>query len=329
MTGASRVSLEENPATRAMATTVMAAAVGDRLLGAICTAGPVSALDGIILQRAGTTLTAQLLFEQAIAEADTREQSELIDLMLAESVTDRPAPVLRRKLAEYGIHSDASLAAVVVDSPEPETAHAVVARIVQGPTDRAGLVASHRGRMCALLTSADPLQVGAWVSAELERKNVRVAVGCAGPERGFASVRTTHEKAHRLARALRILGREGEAVTESTLGSVGLVLGGKDAALHQAIPRISWARLSRTTLSAAPLWYLPRSRTWTRTVASPPRQRSFTCTRTPCGSVSKSLTGSWARAGVTAPAYSTCTSRCASGSSRGSESACDFREQLV
>ncbi|MGC0328150.1 sugar diacid utilization regulator [Streptomyces sp. SAI-170] len=266
-TGDSRPSNhKESPATEAEETTVMAAAVGDRVLGAICTTGPVSALDGLILQRAGTTLTAQLLFEQAIAEADTREQSELVDLMLAESVTDRPTPALRRKLAEYGLHSDASLAVVVVDSQEPETCHGIVARIVQGSTDSAGLVASHRGHVCAVLTCEAPLQVGAEIAAELERKNVRATVGCAGPGRGFASVRGTHEKAHRLARALRILGREGEAVTESTLGSVGLVLGGKDAALHQAIvedllgPALAYDTEHSTSLVPTALAYLDANR---------------------------------------------------------------------
>lgn len=225
----------EYSATGARETTVMAAAVGDRVLGAICTTGPVSALDCLVLQRAGTTLTAQLLFDHAIAEADTREQSELMDFMLAETVTGPLTPALRRKLAEYGIHSDASLAVVVVDSQEPEAAHSVAARVVQGSAGNVGLVASHRGHVCALLTAEAPLKVGAEIAAELNRKNVRAAVGCAGPGRGITSVRGTHEKAHRLARALRVLGREGEAVTESTLGSVGFVLGGADGTLHRAI----------------------------------------------------------------------------------------------
>ncbi len=260
------VSNEKGSGTEPKATTVMAAAVGDRVQGVIFTAGPISALDGLILQRAGTTLTAHLLFEQAIAEADTREQSELVDLMLTQSETDRPVPTLRRKLAEYGIHSDASLAVVVVDSEEPETAHAAVARIIQGSVHGAGLVASHRGHVCAVLASEVPLQVGAEVSAELERRNVRAAVGCAGPGRGFASLRGTHEKAHRLARALRILGREGEAVTESTLGSVGLMLGGQDAVLHQAIvedllgPALAYDTEHGTSLVPTALSYLDANR---------------------------------------------------------------------
>ncbi|MCQ8832011.1 helix-turn-helix domain-containing protein [Streptomyces malaysiensis] len=254
-------------------TTVMAAAVGDKVLGAICTTGPVHALDRLILQRAATTLIAQLLFDQAIAEAGTREQSELLDLMLAETMTAPSTPTLRRKLAEYGITDDASLAVLVVDSPGPETAHAVVARVVQESADGAGLVASHRGHVCALLISEAPLRLGAEISTELERRNVAATVGCAGPGRGITSVRETHERAHRLARALRVLGREGEAATESTLGSVGLVLGAQDTTLHQAIvqdvigPALAYDTQHSTSMAPTALAYLDANRSVAATAA--------------------------------------------------------------
>ncbi|XVQ07345.1 helix-turn-helix domain-containing protein [Spirillospora sp. CA-255316] len=263
----------ERSTTETLPTTVMAAAVGDKVLGAIYTTGPVNALDRLILQRAATTLIAQLLFDQAIAEAGTREQSELLDLILAESVTGPSTPALQRKLAEYGIADDASLAVLVVDSQRPETAHAIVARVVHEAADGAGLVASHRGHVCALLTSEAPSRIGVEISTELERRNVAATVGCAGPGRGITSVRETHARAHRLARALRILGREGEAATESTLGSVGLVLGAQDTSLHQAIvqdvigPALAYDTESGTSMAPTALAYLDANRSVASTAA--------------------------------------------------------------
>ncbi|WP_329576380.1 MULTISPECIES: helix-turn-helix domain-containing protein [unclassified Streptomyces] len=264
---------EENSPARTRMTTVMAAVVGDKVLGAICASGPVSALDGLILQRAATTLIAQLLFDQAIAEAGTREQSELLDLILAEGASGPSLPVLQRKLAEHGIHVEAPLAVLVVDSQEPETAHAVVARVVQETAGSVGLVASHRGHVCALLPSEAPSRIGTEISTELQRRNVVATVGCAGPGRGITSVRDTHERAHRLARALRLLGREGEAATESMLGSVGLVLGAQDTALHRTIvqdtigPALAHDTEHGTSMAPTALAYLDANRSVAATAA--------------------------------------------------------------
>lgn len=262
-----------SPAQTRMTTTVMAAVVGDKVLGVICASGPLSALDGLILQRAATTLIAQLLFDQAIAEAGTREQSELLDLVLAEDATGPSLPVLQRKLAEHGIHVEASLAVLIVDSQEPETAHAVVARVVHETAAGVGLVASHRGHVCALLPSEAPSHIGTEISTELQRRNVAATVGCAGPGRGIASVRDTHERAHRLARALRLLGREGEVATESMLGSVGLVLGAQDTALHRAIvqdtigPALVYDTEHGTSMAPTALAYLDANRSVAATAA--------------------------------------------------------------
>ncbi|MFZ3599354.1 helix-turn-helix domain-containing protein [Streptomyces sp. BH104] len=264
---------DANAAAQAQMTTVMAAVVGDKVLGAIRASGPLSALDGLILQRAATTLIAQLLFEQAIAEAGTREQSELLDLVLAEGARGPSLPVLQRKLAEYGIHVEASLAVLIVDSQEPETAHTVVARVVQETAGGVGLVASHRGHVCALLPSETPSRIGTEIATELRRRNVAATVGCAGPGPGIASVRDTHERAHRLARALRLLGREGEAATESMLGSVGLVLGAQDTALHRTIvqdtigPALAHDAEHGTSLAPTALAYLDANRSVAATAA--------------------------------------------------------------
>ncbi len=237
--------------------TVMAAVVNAQILGAVCTVSDSAEPERILLQRAAMTLTAQMLFERAIADADTREQSELLEYLITVDAAT-PDPGTLRRLAGFGIKPGEPVGVVVIASEDRDASLGIVTRLV----GRNGLAASHSGHVCALVSSTTAIQAGEQFVAELKRSGVRASAGCVDAKGPLTEIAGAHRRALAVSRALDMLGRQGEAASDTTMGSAGLILGNADYGLAQAIvlgtlgPLLDYDRRFQTELVLTAATYL-------------------------------------------------------------------------
>ena len=208
--------------------TVMAAVVHGQIAGAVRVGAALDDAATAILQRAAMTLSAQLLFERAIVEADTREQSELLELLIATGIDAHPRS--RRRFASYGIEADRPLGVVSLGGEDRDAVGAFVTRLL----GRSALTATHSDHVCVVLRTDDVSADGARLVAALADAGLPASAGCV-EHRGGGPLRAAHARARGLSRALEALGITGRAVDEASMGSVGLMLGNADDDLPRAV----------------------------------------------------------------------------------------------
>lgn len=209
--------------------TVLSAVVNGQILGVLCAEALLDGQERLIMQRAAMMLTAQFLFDQALEEASTRELSAILEQL----VTD-PAPpeasVLRR-LHSFGTVLAEHVTVLVVTTSDVALARSTIAQVF----GRSASTLAHGSHLCALVSADDPLHLAQDVAKAMVGAGASATVGCAGALLLSGGLPAAHAKAVAISRTLAALGRQGEAATESTLGTIGLLLGNISNGFAQSV----------------------------------------------------------------------------------------------
>ena len=166
----------------------------------------------LLLPIGAAAVALVLVSEQALAEADQRDRSDLLVALLA---PDADATSTRRRARAAGIDLDRVGAVVVVDPGAEALAEATrTARVVAGAVS--GWVADHVDHAVVLVPRADATAVLTAVGGRTHGGR-GCTIGVAPCLGGLARVRVAHAEARDTAALLHSLGRTGEAAHTSDL----------------------------------------------------------------------------------------------------------------
>jgi GAF domain-containing protein len=239
--------------------TVMAASIGQRIVGGIAIDGTPEGSTALILRRAAVTLAALLSFTRALRETEFREQTELLeDLVTARPNRDNTS--LLRNLVPHGLSPGQQICIATVDvaSNERERAFRRLSRLTRGN----GLAAIHGGHVCMISRRSDPEAFASELISELGNIKINATIGCDGPVTFLAELPQAHDNASKITLALGALGRAGEGASKATLGSIGLLLGGTGPTISRSMftqtirPVLDYDAAKGTDLSRTALEFL-------------------------------------------------------------------------
>ncbi|WP_299038505.1 helix-turn-helix domain-containing protein [uncultured Pseudokineococcus sp.] len=197
-----------------------------------------------VLARGALAVGLALQVEHELAEAADRSASTLLDDLLDDSLDGGPSGdrAARREVAEaraltHGVDLRAPASSLVVLVPAAERLRSVAALrpLVAG----GGLVTVHAGHVCLLEAAhhrapADAL--GERAAGALEAAGVCGLVGSATAEgRGAGPLARAHAEAAQAARAAQVLGWRRGHVDRARLGIAGLLLGGHNEQVVDAL----------------------------------------------------------------------------------------------
>jgi hypothetical protein len=224
--------IEESRASGELVTadgwSALAVVVNGRMLGAICVAAGVDASDERRLHRASLTFSSIVLFREAIAEAETRQTTELLRKILGGAAVDEDVTRFR-KYTRIDVRRPEDLYIVAIYPELRGDGATVGAHTVNRLLGGRGLALDHGDHLCVVVHAPDgPDGVLAPVISHAAEHGTRLFLGAmAFPEgRDALSTRVTdvHLRVSRLALSLREFGIDGVLSTPSTLGSLGLLL---------------------------------------------------------------------------------------------------------
>lgn len=198
--------------------------VGERALGA--------------LARGALAVAAALQVEHELAEAADRSPSALLDDLLDERGVRRDVLEERALARGLDLRSPSSSLVALVPPADRQRSVAALRPLVEGT----GLVAVHAGHVCLVCTrrGAGADELGAAAQAALAGAGVSAVVGCAdaedpGDRRGGGPVGRAHAEAAQVARAAQVLGWRTGHADRARLGVAGLLLGGTDERVVEAM----------------------------------------------------------------------------------------------
>lgn len=213
---------------------LMAAVAGDELLATLVvrTAGEDGEL--AVLERAGLVLTAALLFERSLRDAQYRLQRELIDEILAPrtEVTD----ALLERARRFGLHDDSSLIVRVVGVEADQRMRALTL-LRHEAHQHHGVIAIHGGAVCVVEPQLEAPGVhgdhdedgGRRIVSVLAREGIPANVGSSAPVGSLVDLSEAFAEAQAVLRALSALERIGEAADRAALGTAGMLLASTDS----------------------------------------------------------------------------------------------------
>lgn len=197
------------------------------------------------LDRGALAVALALQVEHELAEAADRSPSALLDDLLDErgdrggsSDDDRGArrEVLEARALAQGLDLRAPASSLVALVPASDRQRTVAA--VRPLLGGRGLVAVHAGHVCVVCTggAAAADELGGAVEAALGEVGVRAVVGCADADgRGAGPLGRAHAEAAQVARAAQVLGWRTGHADRARLGVAGLLLGGADEGVVDAM----------------------------------------------------------------------------------------------
>ncbi|ROP34562.1 GAF domain-containing protein [Pseudokineococcus lusitanus] len=196
-----------------------------------------------VLGRGALAVGLALQVEHELAEAADRSASTLLDDLLGDHLDDGPDGdrAARREVAEaralsHGVDLRAPASSLVVLVPAAERQRGVAA--LRPLVARGGLVSVHAGHVCLLCPAGGSTTdaVGDRVAEALATAGVPGLVGSAtAAGRGAGPLQRAHAEAAQAARAAQVLGwRRGHA-DRARLGLAGLLLGGHDEQVVDAL----------------------------------------------------------------------------------------------
>lgn len=215
-------------------------AVGSTIGGVCCQAVPVIAgvnsfgwlvfvgrhlgeADTRALERAATITALLRLNQRAHDEAENRVRGELLAELLSAPVRDTHA--IQRRAALVGVDLACPLSIAVV----LPTTRSALTRVQIEATALAraaqGVVTTQGEHVVMLLPGADPAEIARDIARHLRQAiGSKVTVGGAGPISALSDVSLYERQASRCAKALLLLGREGQGATVQQLGLYGLLV---------------------------------------------------------------------------------------------------------
>ena len=209
--------------------TVMAATAGDQHLATIVIDGARTPARDAVLERSALVLSAAMLFERSLRDAQYRLQRELIDELLGPRTEITVA--LRDRARRFGI-TDETAVVVRAAAVRDEQRQRAVAVLRAHASGRAAIVALHGASVCVLETVASDAQRsddGSMIVDVLAAEGIAADVGSSMPVRGLQALPGAFAQAHAVQLALTALGRHGEAADPAGLGTAGMLLGAMDS----------------------------------------------------------------------------------------------------
>ncbi|MBF5080945.1 CdaR family transcriptional regulator [Quadrisphaera sp. INWT6] len=237
---------------------------GTRLVAGACDGDDLQTPTALaVLERGALAVGLALQVEHELAEAGDRSPAALLDDLL-EECTDDGGPgatgerSARREVVEaralaHGVDLRSPVASLVLLVPpaDRERSAAALRPLVTG----GGLVAVHAGHVCVVRTSGggsgggggaggaggvgrgvDADELGDRAEAALAAAGVTGVVGCAAAEAlGAGPLARAHAEAAQVARAAQVLGWRSGHVDRARLGVAGLLLGGHDPGVVDAL----------------------------------------------------------------------------------------------
>lgn len=193
-------------------------------LGSLLFVGPeLGEADTRALERAATVTALLWLNQRARDEAENRVRGELLAELLRAPVGD--AEAVRRRAELVGVDLGCPLTVMVAVTDGPAVPARVQSEAMLIARDGRGLVTTYGGSVVLLLPGQDEEHLS---SASARRLNdvsrTHVTVGAVGPIHELAQLPDAERQARRCAKALVLLGREGQSCTPRQLGVYGLLL---------------------------------------------------------------------------------------------------------
>ncbi|PRB41019.1 hypothetical protein CQ020_14005 [Arthrobacter sp. MYb23] len=250
--------------------TVVAVAAGKEHLATLVmngTAGKEIAL----LERGSVFVSAALLFERTLVDANNRAQSTLMEDLLA-SRTEDQAQAVRAKFVAFGIELRGETAVLVI-LIDPPVRHNALATVQQRLRKGAMLVSAHMGHICVVTTSA-----GATLAKEMDQilhqEGISAVIGHATSSSGSINgIRGAHDEASEVVMAAKELGWRRGFADLNDLGIAGIMLSHDSASTAARIvertvgPVQEYDRAHRTDLLGT-LWAYLESGSSLQTTAS-------------------------------------------------------------
>lgn len=212
----------------------MAAIAGDEHLATVLVGTAGKATELALLERTGLVLTASLLFERSLRDAQYRLQRELIDELLAPRIEISDA--LKERARRFGITGAAPLIVRVVGVAGDQRVRALTV-LRKDAYLRPSVIAIHGGFVCIVepvLTGpldGEPAGRGAGhrIVALLAAEGISSNVGFSSPTGKLGDLADGFMEAQSVLRALIALDRCGEAADRAALGTVGMLLASTDS----------------------------------------------------------------------------------------------------
>lgn len=197
---------------------------GADFLGSLVFVGPqLGDADTRALERAATVTALLRLNQRARDEAENRVRGELLAELLTANVRDEPA--LQRRAALVGVDLTRPMTIVVAVPDANANPGRVRAEAAALARSEHGLVIAQADGVVLLVPGSDAREVARSVAGRLgQASGSGVTAGAVGPLSDLALVADSERQASRCARALCLLGREGQGATPDELGFYGLLL---------------------------------------------------------------------------------------------------------
>lgn len=212
--------------------TLMAAVAGDEHLCTVLVRTTGEGTQLAVLERAGLVLTAALLFERSLTEAQYRLQRELIDELLAPRAEITEASLERAR--RFGIDSQSVLTVRIVDVDVDHRTRAL-ALMRMDAARTPGVIAIHGGSVCVVapaeadtLPGTDRADPGRRIVSILASEGITANVGSSDPVESLTKLPEAFAEAQAVLRALAALERTGEAANRAALGTAGMLLASTD-----------------------------------------------------------------------------------------------------
>jgi len=204
---------------------VASSSAGDEHLATLVMVSTALAEHALILERASVFVSAMLLLERTISDADNREQSALLEDLL----NARPGEQLavQARLLRYGLNPGGATTVFVTSVPSAARYPGVAAvRSALGSTS--SLVSQHAGHICAIASTDRPDTLAERIVQVLAGQSIAPLVGYSVSQRGLDGVADAHDEAHHIVAAEKALGWSTGHADVLTLGMAGMMLSGID-----------------------------------------------------------------------------------------------------
>jgi sugar diacid utilization regulator len=209
--------------------TVMAAVAGDQHLASLVTRSTDVLRRKAALDRSALVLSAAMLFERTLQDAQYRLQRELIEELLEPKAEISES--LRLRARRFGITDDIPLivrVAAVADENRPRA----LASLRENAPHRRAIVAVHDSYICVIepqqSTTAKDCS-GAYMIDVLRRYRVEMNVGSSAFVTGLDNLPAAFREARSVHDALTALGRTSSAGDRAALGTAGMLLSSMDS----------------------------------------------------------------------------------------------------
>lgn len=204
---------------------VAASSAGDEHLGTLILSGVGKQAYSAMLERASVFVSTMLLLERTISDANNREQTVLIEDLLAARPDEQLA--VRTRLLQYGLSVTGSLAVFVIAVTDAAR-YPAMAAVRDGLGSSPALVSQHAGHICAVVSDDDAEAVAQRVMTMMMSHSMAPLIGYSVSSEGIEGVPNAHVEAHHVVAAQKSLGWESGFADTLRLGVAGMMLSGVD-----------------------------------------------------------------------------------------------------